>query len=387
MFKNYGYKLEENTNVNLYDGEKNDVFFYFCQINSRVMNRKKIFNIGAHILVCLFFTYWFSTNSFIRPFAINNSYKEIVSALLLLLVIYLNYILLTPYFFKKSNYKSYIFFSLLSISVISIIELLLLKSDILGCLAQMLSFNIDKYLFNILFVIFLRNAGFYLFFTVLKLYQQTKANALIEKQEALKDVGLILLQPLRGNPVSININFVSYFSKHKNHTFIHGIVGKPIPIYSTLSYIQEYLDDFCLRINKENIITFTNIISYNEESVIVADGKTKSKKTLSFSKKNAKEIVYILRSKISKLEEKNIIDSTKIKNGKVNDDKKHEIGNVKTEILEEIKKNPGINALKLFENFHNKTTLRTIRRRLKELKDAGKIEHKGSDKTGGYYPI
>ena len=65
------------------------------------MNRKKFFNIGTHILFCLLFVYWFYTKSFIRPYAVGQPYKEIICALMILLTIYVNYIVLIPYFTKK----------------------------------------------------------------------------------------------------------------------------------------------------------------------------------------------------------------------------------------------------------------------------------------------
>jgi len=351
------------------------------------MNRKKIFNTGAHILFCLLFVYWFCTNSFIRPYAIHNPYKEVVSALLVLLLLYLNYIHLTPYFLKRSNYKSYTFLSLLLTGVFSMAELLLIKSNILRCVAHIESFDTNKYLFSILFLIFLRNAGFYLFFTVLKLYQQTKAEALLEKKEILKDTGFILLPTVQGKSRSINISSVCYFTQNKNNTLIHWTVGKPSAIYSSLNYIQSYLDEYCLRINRDTVITFTNIVSYNNKEVVVKDGKTKSRKTLLFSKQKAASILSVLQEKVPELEEKNATFLTKIENGGVKDDENKAIGGLSRAILEEIHNNPGISVIKLAEILKEKTSLRTLERRLKELKDADKIKYEGSDKKGGYYIV
>ena len=351
------------------------------------MNRKNIFNTGAHILFCLLFVYWFSTHSFIRPYAIHNPYKEVVSALLVLLVTYLNYIILTPYFFKKSNYKNYITLSILLIGVFSAAELLLVKSNILRCFAYVESFDINRHLYNIFFLTFLRNIGFYLFFTVLKLYQQTKANALIGEKEILKSSGFIVLWPLRGKPIAVNIDFVSYFSHKKNITFIHNNLGKVTSIYSTLNNIQEYLGSYCLRINKENIITFTNIISYNEKEVAIKDGKAHTSKLLFFSKKGTEYILHTLRKNVPELEGKNAIYPNEKRNGTINEDEKRGVGTIKTDILEEIKQNPGINATKLHENLHKNTSIRTIKRRLKKLTDSGLIQFKGAKKTGGYYIV
>jgi predicted HTH transcriptional regulator len=48
-------------------------------------------------------------------------------------------------------------------------------------------------------------------------------------------------------------------------------------------------------------------------------------------------------------------------------------------------------ALKLADILQEKINVNnsesTIRRRLRELKNAGKIEYKGSNKTGGYYIV
>lgn len=270
---------------------------------------------------------------------------------------------------------------------IAIVEFIIVKSDIKWCLGDSESINYNRHLFNVIFLIFLRDVSFYLFFTYVKLYLQTKSDAFIEKKEALRNVGVVMLLPLRGTPISINIGFVSYFSQRKNYTFIHWTIGNPSPIYSSLNYIQSYLNDYCLRVNKDTIITFTNIISYNEEKVIVIDGKTKTKITLPFFKKNAEEVLTILRKKVPKLEEKNTINSKKKSNETINDDKNRSNETIKDIILEEIQKKDGINALNLADILEREISRSTLIRRLNKLKEAGKIEYKGSRKKGGYYII
>jgi hypothetical protein len=273
------------------------------------------------------------------------------------------------------------------IVALSITELQMVKNDILRCFQHIdiSSFDLHKHLRNVLFLIFLRNAGFYLFFTVLKLYQQVKATALIEKKEALKHDGLILLMPLRGAPVAINIKYVCYFSHEKNYTFIHNTEGKTISTYSTLSNIQEYLGDYCLRINKENVITYTNIISYNKEGVVVKWKNPHKTVTLPYYKKDAPSVLQALRKKVPELEEKSINFANKIQNGTIKEDEKKAIGTINEVILEEIKNNPGIYVIHLAQKLHEKMSLRTLKRKLNDLKKSGHIEFRGSKKTGGYY--
>ena len=352
-----------------------------------IMNIKKHLKLGIHIVFCLSLLFWFYKNSFIRPYAIFHPYKEIVCAFLILLLIYFTYLFLTPYFIRSSNYKNYILLSLIALGVISMTELFLLKTDIIRCVAHDDTININRYLSKVLFLIFLRNSSFYLFFTVLKLFLQSKRDVLSEKKEALKKVGLILLLPLRGKPLSINIDYVSYFSQNKNHTYIHSITGEPVSIYSTLSYMQDYLSNYGLRINRDAIITFTNIVRYNDKCVTVEEDKQGNNKLLYFYKKEANDILATLRKKVPHLEEKNAIFATKIENGILTDDEKNRTVILKKEILEEIKQNPGINAVKIHEKLQKKTSIRTIKRRLKELIDSGFIQFKGADRTGGYHVL
>jgi hypothetical protein len=236
-------------------------------------------------------------------------------------------------------------------------------------------------------MIFLRYSGFYLFFTVLKFYLLTKSKALSERKIVLINTGFILLNPIQGKPITININFISYFSQDKNNTFIHHTKGATTQIYSSLNHIQEYLGSMCLRVNKENIITFTNILSYNNERVVVTGEKKDFPVSLVYSKNFAQNILQTLREKVPNLEEKNIISSQKNEQDIVNNDKNNIIDSVSNEILEEIIESPGINAIKLHHIFRKKMSLITLRRRLKKLVDANFIEYRGSAKVGGYYSV
>jgi len=371
----------------MFDDEKKAFFYIFLLNKFITMNIKKFIKACLHLLFCLLLVYWFYNNSFIRPYAIWHRYKEIICAVLLLSVIYLNYIVLVPKYVCKSSYKIYFLLSFLLLGVISIAELQLVKTDILRCVGLSIngtSEEIRKYLYNIQFILFLRNSGFYLFFTVLGLYEQSKKKALTEKKVVLKDSGLILLMLHRENHISLNIKLISYFSHYKNRTLVHFNSGKTTSCYSSLDNLQNYLEDFCLRISKSHIITFTNIVSYNTESVTVKCKVPNRTVVLNYYKKNAQHILQVLREKVPELEEKMINKLLKNEFGNIKKDENTKFGNVNNEILEEIKKNPGINALKLYDNLHYQTSISTMRRSLKKLTDLGFIKFKGSKKTGGY---
>jgi hypothetical protein len=351
------------------------------------MTRRKVLIFSSHILFCILLIKWFHGNSYIRPYTVFHPYKEIIVALLLLFVIYVNFFVLIPHFFNKIKLLNYFLVSLLVLLGVSIIEFFLVKSDVLRCLGGIEDAIKTIYFRNMLLMIFLRYSGFYLFFTVLKFYLLTQSNAFIEKKTVLRNTGFIVLNPIQGKPITLNINFISYFSQDKNNTFIHYTRGATIPVYSSLNHIQEYLGSMCLRVNKENIITFTNIISYNNERVMVAGEKNNLPVSLIYSKNFAQNILQSLREKVPDLEEKNFIILQKNQSDIVNSDEKNEIDHVNDEILEEIIANPGINAVKLYHIFRKKMSLITLRRRLKKLVDSHLIEYRGSSKSGGYYSV
>ena len=355
------------------------------------MTRKKILNFCFHILFSILLIHWFYNNTYIRPYTVAHPYKEIIVALLLLFVIYVNFFVLIPRSFNKANFRNYFFISLLLLLGVSIIEFVLVKNDIIKCIGGVDDAIKAIYFRNILLIIFLRYSGFYLFFTVLKFYLLTKSKAFIERKAVLINTGFIVLNPIQGKPITININFISYFSQDKNNTFIHYTRGATTPIYSSLNHIQEYLGSMCFRINKESVITFTNVISYDDESVRVAGEKSDLSVSLKYSKSFAQNIQQTLREILPDLEQKNekIISKNDTFGGITDQssDEKTTRGGLNELILEEIKKKEGIHVWQLAEIFEGKISLRTIERILKELSDKGVIEFRGSKKTGGYYVV
>jgi len=97
------------------------------------MTKNSLIYLLIHILFCLLFTYWFYNNSMIRPVCINSLYKEIISAGIVLMLVYVNYFILVPKVLMKNLYIMYIFLSLLLIFTCGIIELYMVESDIAQC--------------------------------------------------------------------------------------------------------------------------------------------------------------------------------------------------------------------------------------------------------------
>ena len=350
------------------------------------MKRKNYIQVIMHILFCIALLYWFYHYSIIRPSAYADPYKEIISTIILLSILYVNLLVLIPKIYYKNRHSIYFLLSLFLVCISGAAEMWLVESNIRQCVGNAFSEDGYKaYITSTLFIVILRNSGFYLFFTMLGLYQHTKKNALKEKKAIFKEKEIATF--LRCNEASIvlNVNKMIYFQQKKERTTIHTTTGSCHSVYSTLNDIEEYLEGKCIRINRNTLVVYDKVVSFSHDHLVVKNNRRGHFISLNYYKNNPSSIFTALQKSIPHLEEKNIKNTSKNndfdRQNEVKFDKKTEVGNVKAEILEAISKNPDINALKLFAIFHDKIKLRTLRRRLRELKDAGKIEYIGSKKN------
>ena len=77
------------------------------------MKTKRLKKIIVRTVLNVFFIigllYFFRNNSILRPIAKGAYYKEYLSALFLLSMIYFNYLILTPKFFQKRRYFLFLY--------------------------------------------------------------------------------------------------------------------------------------------------------------------------------------------------------------------------------------------------------------------------------------
>jgi len=267
----------------------------------------------------------------------------------------------------------------------------MVESNISKCVRA--AFSAKEYKYFILhtsFMIILRNGGFYLFFTVLGFYYYTKKNALKEKIAIGKKKGIMSFIRCNNKDLVMDIDKIIYFQQKGNRTTIHTTSGRCFLVYNSLSQIENYFD-ILVRINRNTIVNYNKIISFTHDSLVIKQSKHGKLLSLFFYKIYNSSIYTILQKSIPHLEKKNeIIIPKKDSFGTLNNpnhDENTKHGILKGVILEKIKKKEGISVKSLAEILKAQTSLRTLKRRLKELKDAGKIEYRGSDKTGGYHII
>ena len=145
--------------------------------------KKQILYIIAHVLFWIGVCSCFCIFSYLRPLALHY-WKEIVTVLFIAGMVYLNYFVLIPKLLLKR--KRVFFWSCVIILLIGTVaaEMLLVDADMHERMVW-LKGDFTPYYSNAPFLLFLRDASFFLFFLMLKLY---RVNAIVLENTQVQSI-------------------------------------------------------------------------------------------------------------------------------------------------------------------------------------------------------
>jgi len=361
-----------------------------------MIKRKIIFPLLLNLTFWIIILYIFINYSFLRPFCIQNPYKEILNVVFILIFVYFNYYVLIPQLFLKGKNLLFFIFAIISIFLTAAAEFYLVEYDIKLC-CQYISSEKEyhAYLGEIFILLSARDTFFLVLFFLFKIYRNVEESLIIKQKIFANEMKQIVVSISANEEIILAIKDITYIESQKNKTFIHLINGKIYSQYSSLVDMEEILpNELRLRINRSTIIMFKYIISFTDELVCIKTDLEGAMKTFRITERerenSLKELTnYFIKNQLLHKEIKKQKKEEKEKNTIIFGVKKDYFCGVNEKtvpLLEEIFNKPGQNANELTEKFPS-LSKRTVENRLKELKEAGKIEYKGASKNGGYYPI
>ena len=354
--------------------------------------------IVLHLLFIVGLFYFYRNNSVLRPIAKGEYYKEYLSALFLLSIIYANYLFFIPRFFQKRRYILYSILAVGGILISSSAEILLVSSNIKNCFpASFDDSQMKLYYINVFQLINLRNTGFLLFFFVLRIFEHERETLEKERIALAKNKGFICVPNGKDNLETISISDISYILHEKNYTYINTIDGNRYCKYCSLSSMAELLpESLFIRVNRNVIIPLNIIANYTKDSVTILSSNPAQDITFSLSEKyvpNIREIIASvggLNRPYGGLNSQN--GGLKDRSGGLNEStdmdnlEKFMVNIAHDEDLLKlcriIAKDPSITTKSLSEQLE--VPLRTIERKIKYLKDKGILQHSGAKKKGEY---
>lgn len=233
-------------------------------------NRKQqILYITAHTLfwagVCMCFCIF----SFLRPIALHN-WKEILSVLFIAGMVYLNYFVLVPMILLKR--KRVFFWSCVIVLLIGIVaaEMLLVDADMRERMVW-LQGDYTPYYSTAPFLLFFRDASFFLLFLMLKLYR-VKAIVLerVEKMVTSETYKLIIISP-NEKPQLIDFNNIVYFLFENGEIVVILKSGEKKFKSGSLSDIEKMIpSELWVRVNRQTLVMRDSIVRYTPTAICVA---------------------------------------------------------------------------------------------------------------------
>jgi len=199
-------------------------------------------HIGIEIINHLFFwliaSYLFCSQSFIRIHPLHNEY-EYYSLILLIILVYINYFLITPSYLTKNKILLYFIFTISAVLIATCIEFFIIKNDILFFISHE-NIKVQNGVLRWNFYgVFFRDALFVGFFTIYRIYRDAiKAYSLLQEKLELERLQFITQIDM----IKSRINTHFFFnSLNSIYALVLSKSDKAAGILLKLSDLMEYV--------------------------------------------------------------------------------------------------------------------------------------------------
>ena len=323
-----------------------------------------------HLLFLLVMLYFFGFNCHLRPIAYPDGYKEYLSGVIAVSVIYLNYYLLFPKFYTQRKYNLYWCLSVLSVVISGAAEMVMVAPNLLNMYSKSGYTDLaTHFLLEESLLVTLRNGGLVLFAyalnTILWLQRESE-----EKDFSLRKKFNFLEVRDKEHKTLIRIRQICYCIQERNVTSIHLTDGSTYLRYNSMNDLEELLgrEEF-LRISRNVIVQKKRILQFNGINVEMEgndDGE-------SISLEVGISYMEMVEEYMEQLISERFWSEAEIRNPKI------EL------VYQYIKKHPNCKIEKICNGCH--LAEGTLKRYLTVLKHNKRVEYRGSKKLGGYYAI
>jgi len=344
---------------------------------------------ASHIVFWAATSLIFMQYSFLRPGYCNDGrYKEVLCVLIIAIVVYLNKFLLFPKIYLRGRYLLFWCINTLLILTLGFTELQIIEPNIFKIHGKNISpEEYSRYIMDVFVLISLRDAAFLAFFYIIRVNIKMK-QLLMLRQKLLAVENKQVIITYAEKEILVNIIDIVYISSKRNITTVHLKNGKKYCQYNSLAHMEEILPKHLyVRINRSNIIMCRYVCNFDENNVTMRINNNSEQIKFPIQQTNKNEKYQLLKKYVSEIikTDGEIIDEKKGKKWRNEKDDFGEMNEDAKQVLETILKNPSIFASEIKRNLSHFSE-RNIDRNLKQLKNLGLIEFRGSRRTGGYYP-
>ena len=323
-----------------------------------------------HLLFLLAMWYFFGCNCWLRTAAYPDLYKEYLSGIIAIMVIYLNYYLLFPKFYTQRKYDLYWCLSVFSVVISGAAEMVIVAPNLLNMYSKSGYTDLaTHFLLEESLLVTLRNGGLVLFAyalnTILWLQRESE-----EKDFSLRKKLNFLEVRDKEHKTLIRIRQICYCIQERNVTSIHLTDGSTYLRYNSMNDLEELLgsEEF-LRISRNVIVQKKRILQFNGINVEMEGNDDGENISLEVGISYMEMVEEYMEQLISE----RFWSEAEIRNPKI------EL------VYQYIKKHPNCKIEKICNGCH--LAEGTLKRYLTVLKHNKRVEYRGSKELGGYYAI
>lgn len=373
-------------------------FSYFCINIDMIMNKylkEQIKKGCSHLVFCFIFLYFFSSNCNLRPATYPYYYKEFLSGVIALTVIYLNYLLLFPKLFAYKKYKSYWFLTFCSVVLSSCLEMIIVYPEVKETYIHAgIASNLTKYILYDTFEVFLRNGACVLYVFSISEILHLRGQELDKENILRKQCEFLDVRDKNHKSGFINIKDIYYCEQEQNMVTIHTLNQDKYYRYCSMKRMEELLgsEEFT-RISRNAIVSKRFISKYDDNQLELRKiNKFSNNIILSIGDSYKEQIIKQLKLEIGK-EDTNLV--WEIEKSKKKHRETHTFFPKQRTRSEDFEHNSKLRAVYLHIKSHPGckvndicTTCRlpqgTVRRYIGFLMNKRLIQHTGSRRYGGY---
>ena len=339
--------------------------------------RKTVLTLLANLLLCTVVVYLFGNNCFLRTAACPHLYKEYLSGVLVIAMVYINALLLFPLFFKDGRLKAYFLWTIVCSSAFSILEMALIFPEVFPALCGQFPGASVKHFVYESFLVFSRNAAISASVFCACVIPFLSKQIRNQDRILLKDFSSISAKGIDNKDITVHLNSISFFQQNQNYTKIHLADGTYLFRYGSLKQLCQLIcTDYAVQISRDTIVPYGNIKGFSESYVTVKFPH--GNKDISITEQYKSSAMKELQSHVSIREPKR--SDPKHPHTKTKGLSKKEL-QIQSSI-DYISEHPLCPASDIQK--YRRVSTATVNRILAQLKQDGLIEYVGSKKTGGY---
>ena len=238
-----------------------------------IVNQKKALKIVLHIAFCILIIVLFGTFCKLRTATVGHPYKEYLSGIVVLGMMYFNGYVLFPVFFKTNRVQQYLLTGIFTVLAACIIEMIMVSKDVIHLLQiQFAEHEVHDFFLTDCFYVLLRDlALFFASFSVSALPYYAAMNhdkelslvRELQQLDAKKD-------DKEKSDIRIKIQKVAYVSQEQNYAYIYLTNGEHVIRYGSLKQLKSLLDDNSyVQLSSKILVMCKNILRYDATGVVV----------------------------------------------------------------------------------------------------------------------